>query len=163
MNVITLSSFSCNLNDWLLYCHHEGAIKEVLPWGFTQQRQEKDGLEGVWIYKSTINEGEDNEYIFAHAFLACEWNLMSWAENIEDCHADNVVWIEDALGFHFPMTKTDHLGKRSDAIWHDYVTPKSPQTGAHLARTCYLISIQEFVQGKMHLHQNVGDWGWQQV
>ena len=85
-------------------------------------------------------EGEDDEYIFAHAFLACEWNLMSQAENVEDCHVDNVVWIKDALGFHFPKTKTDQLGKRSDAIWHVYATPESPQTCTHLALTHYLFA-----------------------
>ncbi len=85
-------------------------------------------------------EGEDNEYTFAHLFLTLEWNLMSRSENVADCHADNIFWVEDSLGFHFPKTKADQLGKRSDAIWHVYATPDSPHTCVHLSLARYLFS-----------------------
>ena len=95
------------------------------------------------VYELICNiflEGDDEEYIFAHAFLTLEWNLMSRSENVVDCHAENLVWTEDALGFHFPRTKTDQLGKRSDAIWHVYATPNSPSTCCHLALARYLFA-----------------------
>ena len=95
------------------------------------------------VYELICNiflEGDDEEYIFAHAFLTLEWNLMSRSENVVDCHAENLLWTEDALGFHFPRTKTDQLGKRSDAIWHVYATPNSPSTCCHLALACYLFA-----------------------
>lgn len=85
-------------------------------------------------------EGEDDEYIFAHLFLTLEWNLMSRSENVVDCHAENIFWVEDALGFHFPKTKADQLGKRSDAVWHVYATPASPHTCTHLSLARYLFS-----------------------
>ena len=65
---------------------------------------------------------------------------MACSENVVDCHAENLVWTEDALGFHFPCTKTDQLGKRSDAIWHVYATPNSPSTCCHLALARYLFA-----------------------
>ena len=95
------------------------------------------------VYELICNiflEGDDEEYIFAHAFLTLEWNLMSRSENVVDCHAENLLWTEDALGFHFPCTKTDQLGKRSDAIWHVYATPNSPSTCCHLALARYLFA-----------------------
>ena len=88
------------------------------------------------VYELMCNiflEGDDEEYNFAHAFLTLEWNLMSCSENVVDCHAENLLWTEDALGFHFPCTKTDQLGKRSDAIWHVYAMPNSPSTCCRLA------------------------------
>ncbi len=38
---------------------------------------------------------------------------MSRSENVVDCHAENLLWTEDALGFHFHCTKTetDELGR----------------------------------------------------
>ena len=109
------------------------------------KNKKKMGCKVYELMSKLFMEGEDDEYIFAHAFLACELNLMSHAENVEDCHADNMVWIEDALGVHFPKTKTDQLGKRSDVIWHVYTTPESPQTCAHLALTCYLFANPEIL------------------
>ncbi len=70
-------------------------------------------------------ESNDDKCNFAHVFLACKWNLMSCAVNVEDCQADNMIWIEDALSFHFLKTKTDKIGKKSDYIWHDF--PKAWQ------------------------------------
>ena len=61
-------------------------------------------------------QGDDEEYIFAHAFHTLEWKLMSHSENVVGCHAENLLWTEDALGFHFPCTKTDQLEKRSADI-----------------------------------------------
>ncbi len=100
--------------------------------------KKKMGWKVYWLMCEKFLEGDDDKYNFAHSFLACKWNLMSHAENVEDCHADNIIWIEDALGFHFPKTKTDQLGKRSDCIWHVYATPESPTTCAHLALSRYL-------------------------
>ncbi len=42
-------------------------------------------------------EGENNKYIFAHNFLACELNLMLQTKNVADYHKGNVTCIEDVL------------------------------------------------------------------
>ncbi len=85
-------------------------------------------------------EGEDDEYIFAHLVLTVEWNFMSILENIVTCQAENIYRVEDALGFHFPKTKADQLGKCSDTVWHVYATPASPQTCTHISLTRCLFS-----------------------
>ncbi len=81
-------------------------------------------------------EGKDVEYIFAHLFLTLEWNLMSQSENVVDCHAENIFWVEDALGFHFPKTKADQLGKQSDAIWHKNLPESNEPTPLHTSIIC---------------------------
>ena len=78
-------------------------------------------------------EGDDPEYSFAHCFLTLEWNLMSRSENVVDCHAENIVWNDDSLGFTFPKSKTDQTGKNADSIWHVYATPHNPITCPILA------------------------------
>ncbi len=84
--------------------------------------------------------GNDREYIFAHLFLCLEWNLMARSENVADCHADNVFWINDGLGFHFPKTKCDQMGKRGDAIWHVYANPENPAICCHASLSRYLLA-----------------------
>ncbi len=42
-------------------------------------------------------EGENNKYIFAYNFLACELNLMLQTKNVADYHKGNVTYIEDVL------------------------------------------------------------------
>ncbi len=78
-------------------------------------------------------EGDDPEYSFAHCFLTLEWNLMSRSENVVDCHAENIIWTDDLLGFTFPKSKTDQTGKNADSIWHVYATPHNPITCPILA------------------------------
>ena len=55
--------------------------------------QEKNKMS--WkVYELMCNiflEDDDEEYIFAHAFLTLEWNLMSRSENVVDCHAENLL------------------------------------------------------------------------
>ena len=85
-------------------------------------------------------EGDDPEYSFAHCFLTLEWNLMLRSENVVDCHAENIVWNDDSLGFTFPKSKTDQTGKNADSIWHVYATPHNPITCPILALARYLFS-----------------------
>ncbi|KAL7469831.1 hypothetical protein ACHAXS_013690 [Conticribra weissflogii] len=84
---------------------------------------------------------KDEAYVFAHLYLTLEWNLMSRSENVNDCHAENIIWLDDALGFHFPKSKTDQLGKRGDAVWHVYANPGNPAVCPILALACYLFSF----------------------
>ncbi len=66
------------------------------------------------LMRMLFMKGEDDEYIFAHAFLGYKWNLRTWAKNIEDRNEYKISWVEDALGLHFPKSKTNL--KRSDEI-----------------------------------------------
>ena len=37
-----------------------------------------------------LQEGDDDEYLFAHAFLTMEWNLMAGDDNCVNMHVDHV-------------------------------------------------------------------------
>ncbi len=76
-------------------------------------------------------EGDNPEYSFAHCFLMLKWNSMSRSENVVDCHTENIVWNDDALGFAFPKSKTDQTSKNADSILH--ATPHNPITCPILA------------------------------
>ena len=56
-------------------------------------------------------EDDDKEYIFATVFLTLEWNLMSRSENVVDCHAENLLWTEDTLGFFSLAPRPTNLGR----------------------------------------------------
>ena len=46
-----------------------------------------------------LYEGEDDEYLFDHAFLTMEWNLMVRADNCVNMHMKYVQWQDDFLLF----------------------------------------------------------------
>ena len=52
-----------------------------------------------------LYEGDDNEYLFAHAFLKMEWNLMARADNCVNVHVNHVQWQDDCLLFFFGKSK----------------------------------------------------------
>ncbi len=84
-------------------------------------------------------------YIFVHLYLTLEWNLMSSSENVNDCHAKNIIWLNDAIGFHFHKSKTIQLGKQDDVVWHLYTNPGNPAVCPILARACYLFSFPDIL------------------
>ena len=56
------------------------------------------------VYENMCNnlyEGDDDEYLFAHAFLTMEWNLMARADNCVNMHVNHVQWQDDCLLFFF--------------------------------------------------------------
>ena len=46
--------------------------------------------------------------------------------------------VDDLLGFSFPKSKTDQMGKNADSVWHVYATPHNPITCPVLALAHYL-------------------------
>ena len=48
-----------------------------------------------------LYEGYDDEYLFAHAFLTMECNLMVRADNCVNMHVKHVQWQDDCLLFFF--------------------------------------------------------------
>ncbi len=82
---------------------------------------------------SILLRKKEDLLIFFHLYLTLEWNLMSCSENVNDCHAKNFICLKDSLGFHFPKSKTNQLGKQGDAVWHVYVNPKNPAFCPNLA------------------------------
>ena len=48
-----------------------------------------------------LYEGDDDEYLFAHAFFTMEWNLMVRADNCVNVHVNHVQWQDDCSPFFF--------------------------------------------------------------
>ena len=48
-----------------------------------------------------LYEGDDDEYLFAHAFLTMEWNFMARADNCVNMHVNHVQWQDGCLLFFF--------------------------------------------------------------
>ena len=44
-------------------------------------------------------EGGDDEYLFAHAFLTIEWNLMARSDNVVNSHVNHIRWDGNSLQF----------------------------------------------------------------
>ena len=44
-----------------------------------------------------LYEGDDDEYLFSHAFLTMECNLMARAYNCVNMHVNHVQWQDDCL------------------------------------------------------------------
>ncbi len=82
---------------------------------------------------------EDNKHVFAHAFFACECNVMSQAEKLGDCCADNKSQVEDILVFIFPRTRLSDW-ERGALPFGMYMSPLQTvklMTCSHLALTHY--------------------------
>ncbi len=73
---------------------------------------------------------------------------MERAENVASCHAENIIWKDNALAFHFPKSKGDQHGKRANALWHVYATPENPATCPHLALARYLFANPGVLTGE---------------
>mmetsp|Transcript_13153 Transcript_13153/g.27835 ORF Transcript_13153/g.27835 Transcript_13153/m.27835 type:complete len:112 (+) Transcript_13153:757-1092(+) len=65
---------------------------------------------------------------------------MSRSKHVVDCRAENILWVDDSLGFSFPKSKTDQMGKNADSVWHVNATPHNPLTSHILALALYLFS-----------------------
>ena len=48
-----------------------------------------------------LYEGDDDDYLFAYAFLTMECNLMARADNCVNVHVNHVQWQDDCLLFFF--------------------------------------------------------------
>ncbi len=49
-------------------------------------------------------------------------------ENVVDCHAENIIWIDDLLGFTFQKSTTDQISKNAILVWHIYTALHNPIT-----------------------------------
>ena len=48
-----------------------------------------------------LYEGDGDEYLFTHAFLTMEWNLMAGSDNCVNMHVNHVQLKDDCLLFFF--------------------------------------------------------------
>ena len=84
-------------------------------------------------------EGDDDEYLFAHAFLTMEWNLMARSDNCVNMNISHIQWSDDSLLFFFGKTKGNQLGDGNDKPWHVYSNPAKPHLCPVLALAKYVL------------------------
>ena len=90
------------------------------------------------LYKGEGQTGSD--YIFAHAFLTMEWNLMARSDNCLHMHMSHVQWYGNSLLFFFGKSKGNQAGEHSSEPWHVYANPQNPMICPVLALSKYLLS-----------------------
>ena len=104
------------------------------------------------VYKKICNimmGGDSDEYLFAHAFLTIEWNLMARVDNVVHLSVEHVEWCNDCLIFYFATTKTDQNGEKQRLPWHVYSNPLKP----HI---CPVLSFAKYVLAHPGVLENNG-------
>ena len=96
-----------------------------------------------------LMKGDSDEYLFAHAFLTIEWNLMARADNVVHLSVEHVEWNADSLIFYFATTKTDQSGEKQRLPWHVYSNPLHP----HI---CPVLSFAKYVLAHPGVLENNG-------
>ena len=134
------TNFFDNLEQFTKGIRWHVADKKVLEGDVTMVGKKKMGFN---VYKKMCEkflqeEGED--YVFAHAFVTLEWNLMARSENVVNAHILHVHWDADCLVFRFVKSKGDQPGKNCNQEWHVYANPHTPSVCPILALGCYIFS-----------------------
>jgi hypothetical protein len=83
---------------------------------------------------------EGEEFIFAHAFLTLEWNLMARPKNVVPAHILHVHWEDDCLVFCFVKSKSNQTGQNRYQDWHVYANPHNHEIYPVHALVCYKFS-----------------------
>lgn len=90
--------------------------------------------------------GSDDEYLFAHAFLTMEWNLMARSDNCLHMNINHVQWRDDCLLFFFAKSKGNQGGENSENPWHVYSNPRAPHLCPVLALAKYVLSNPDILK-----------------
>ena len=134
------TNFFDNLKQFTKGIRRHVADKKVLEGDVTMVGKKKMGFN---VYKKIcekfLQEGGE-EYIFSHAFVTLEWNLMARSENVVNAHILHVHWDADCLVFRFVKSKGDQTGKNRDQEWHVYANPHTPSVCPVLALGCYIFA-----------------------
>ena len=95
------------------------------------------------LYKS-----DDDEHLFAHAFLTMEWNLLARSDNCFSMHVSHIAFQNGCLLFFFSKSKGNQTGEASEHPWHVYSNPQNPCLCPVLALARYLLSNPDVVKNK---------------
>ena len=90
--------------------------------------------------------GGDDEYLFSHAFITIEWNLMARSDNFMNMHLNHAQWQDYCLLFFFGKYKRRQNVNSSDKPWHVYSNPNSPHLFPVLCLAKYLLSHPDLLQ-----------------
>ena len=95
------------------------------------------------VYKrlcDVLHQGEGEDFIFAHAFLTMEWNLMARRDKCVNMHIKQIQRRSYCLIFYLGASKGNQTGERSSDPWHVYSNPKNPTIYPVLALAKYTFS-----------------------
>ena len=70
------------------------------------------------VYKTlcdVLHQGEVEEFLFVHAFLTMEWNLMTRSDNCVNMHIRHIQWRSDCLILYLGTSK----GNQTEEISSD--------------------------------------------
>ena len=90
--------------------------------------------------------GDDDEYLFAHAFLTMEWNLMARSDNCLNMNINHVQWKDDCLIFFFAKSKGNQGGENSEHPWHVYSNPRRPHLCPIVALAKYILANPDILK-----------------
>ena len=74
---------------------------------------------------------DDDDFLFAHAFLTMEWNLLARSDNCFTMHVQHIEFKNDSLLFFFAKSKGNQLGEATEKPWHVYSNPQKPISLPH--------------------------------
>ena len=137
--------FSSNLKIFMAGMKRTVTNKKIERGESVVEGKKKMSFEVYELMCECFLKGEDSEYIFAHAFLTLEWNLMARSENVVEASFINVFWSYDSLIFLFPKSKCDQTGRNSDQLWHVYANPQNPKVCPVLALAKYIFSFSGII------------------
>ena len=103
-------------------------------------------------------KGKNPEYLFAHAFLTIEWNLMARSDNCVNMHINHVQWHEDAMLFFFGKSKGNQGGDRADKPWHVYSNPQMPFLCPVLAMAKYTLTHSDLFHDSCPLFSGLSQY-----
>lgn len=86
------------------------------------------------------NNSSHDGFIFAHAFLTLEWNLMCRADNLVSLNVNHIGWEDDSMLCNLAKAKHDQEGEGAKTPWHIYANPSNPYVCPVLAMTLYVCS-----------------------
>lgn len=93
-----------------------------------------------------LMQGEGDDYMFAHAFLTLEWNLLARSDNCFQMHINHIEWRDDCMVVFFAKSKGNQTGERTENPWHVYSNPDNPEVCPVLGLAKYLFSNPEVIK-----------------
>ena len=103
------------------------------------------------VYKrmcEILFKSDDDDYLFAHAFLTMEWNLLARSDNCFSMRTQHVEFKNDSLIFFFAKSKGNQLGEASEKPWHVYSNPRNPFLCPVLALARYVVSNPDILKNR---------------
>ena len=96
-----------------------------------------------YVYKTLcdiLHQGEVEEFLFVHAFLTMEWNLMTRSDNSVNMHIRHIQWRSDCLILYLGTSKGNQTEEISSDPWCVYSNPNNPSICPIIALAKYIFS-----------------------